>query len=152
MKGFVYSGRLNKESLLKFISDFFAPEKSFYILQEIDVYEPKEGLPSDNIGKKGQIFSEEGEVRWEEKNGKYSVVVLSEHEIATIPAEIIPVNGDWTIEKNEELYLTSPNASHVSPNFKKYPKQINDTSPKLAASFYYRNGIATFVSPRGFVA
>jgi hypothetical protein len=149
MKGFVYTGRLNKESLLKLVSDFFAKEESFHIRQEIDIYEPKEGLPLD-IARKGQVFSERGEVRWEEKNGKYFVVILSEHEVATIPVEIAPVNGSWTIEK-KELYLTSPSAPHISPSFEKYPKQINDTVPRLLASFYYKDGIATFVSPRRFM-
>lgn len=148
MKGFVYSGRVDKEPLLKFINDFFIAEKSFYIQQEIETYEIEEGLPTGNISKKGQIFSEKGEVRWDEKNGKYHVVILSEHEVSNIPDEIIPTDGNWRIEE-KHLYLTSPNASHISPNFEKYPKQASD-SMRLVAYFYYKDDIVTFVSPRRF--
>jgi len=145
MRGFVYSGYLDKESLMRLIEEFFRDESAFHISQDIISYKPEEGLPSE-IPHRGQVFSEKGEMRWE-GDGKYLVVLLSESEFAT--GELAPLGGGWSVEE-KKVYLTPPDAPHVSPKFKKYPTQVNNNVPKLVVHVYYRDSVATFVSPRRF--
>jgi len=148
MRGFVYAGRLDKETVMRLIEDFFKGEDAFCISQSLVSYKPEERLPSE-IRFKGQVFSRKGEIRWEEEDEKYLVILLSESEFTALPHELTSIDGIWDTEETK-IYLTPPNAPHVSPKFDKYPAQTGDTVPKLAVSVYYQEGIATFVSPRRF--
>jgi hypothetical protein len=148
MSGFVYVGRLDKESVMIVITDFFKGEDAFHISQSLDSYKPEKGLPSE-ILPKGQVFSRKGEIRWEEEDEKYLVILLSEHEFTALPPAFISLDGIWYTEETN-IYLTPPDAPHVYPKFDEYPTQDDDTVPKLSVSVYYKKGIATFVSPRRF--
>lgn len=149
MRGFVYSGRLDKETVMRVIEDFFKGEDAFCISQSLVSYKPEKGLPSEILSK-GQVFSRKGEIRWEEEEDeKYLVILLSESEFTAFPPELTSLDGIWDTEE-KKFYLTPSDAPHVSPKFDKYPAQTGDTVPKLSMSVYYKEGRATFVSPRRF--
>ena len=149
MIGFVYSGRLDKGSVMRLIKYFFKDEDTFYISQSIVSYKPEKGLPSE-ILPKGQVFSIKGEIRWEEEDEKYLVILLSDSAFTALPDGFISLDGIWYTEESK-IYLTPPDAPHISPKFDEYPTQDDDTVPKLNVSVYYKEGRATFVSPRGFI-
>lgn len=145
MKGFVYYGSLDAENLKKFIEDFFKNQQTIcHIAKDIDIYELKEGLPL-KITKMGQVFSEKGELRWKENRGEYSVTLLTENEMNDMHLGLTRVEGNWITSKKEYLLVRS-DAPHISPKFDKYPKGAR----YLEVSIYYKNGAATFVSPRRF--
>jgi hypothetical protein len=148
MSGFVYSGRLDKGSVMRLIKYFFKEEDAFYISQSIVSYKPEKGLPSE-ILPKGQVFSIKGEIRWEEEDEKYLVILLSDSEFTAYPDELTPLDGIWDT-KGHKIYLTPPDAPHIYPNFDNYPVQTADKVPKLNVTVYYKDSRATFVSPRRF--
>jgi hypothetical protein len=144
MMGYVYFGILDTDTMEKIIKDFFKNSETYYIAKDIDFYELGEGLPSE-LKKMGQVFSEKGELRWKEIEGKYLTTLLTEFDTKDIPMGLTKVEGEWRTQKGVCL-LVSLNASHISPKFDKYPKKAK----YLEVSIYYKNNVATFVSPRGF--
>lgn len=146
-EGYVYAGTLEVEELERIIKELFSEEGAFYIKEEIDDYQIYEGLPEHGeIPKKGRIFSDKGEVRWEERNdGKLGVLILAEEALETLPIGIAEVNGDWAVERNK-IYLVPPGMGHISPKFDDYPKGAR----RMAVCFYKEKGKNVFISPRRF--
>ncbi|MCG2738569.1 MAG: hypothetical protein L6265_06920 [Thermoplasmatales archaeon] len=142
INGYVYSGILSMESLGKFIKEFFSGNETFYIKEVINEYKPTE----PEIFKKGRVFSEKGEVRWEEKNGWYHALILIENRLANLPDGISEIDEDWLVE-NMKLHLVNLQMRHISPCFKQYPKDAE----YIETSVYKRSGVPTFISPRSFV-
>jgi hypothetical protein len=143
--GYVYFGFVSAESLKRFIEDFFSGD-TFYIKETIDEYKP---IFKFEIIKKGRAFSDKGEVRWEEKDGGYNILILTEDKLENIPATISEVTDSWMVEPDMKFYLVIIDPipmGHISPNFKQYP---NDAK-YIITSIYKRNGISTFISPRRF--
>ncbi len=143
MRGYVYFGIAEIELIEKFIKEFFSGNEIFYIKETIDAYKPSHEL---EISKKGRAFSDKGEVRWEEKDGGYNTLILTESRLENIPAGISEVNGNWMVEPNMKFYLVPITMGHISPSFKQYPKDTKH----IIASIYKRNGISTFISSRRF--
>jgi len=148
MTGYVYSGCVDEKLLMSLISDYFEGEETYHFSQSIELYIPKVGLPSE-ISSQGQVFSKKGEIRWEEENKGYRVILISESKFTAFPDMLTPLNDIWETEKNA-IYLTPPDAPHVFPKFERYPRQADDNVPKLNIIVYSKEGRATFVSPRGF--
>ena len=145
MKGFVYYNTLEMDSLRKVIADYFKDQETFLINKELHNYELKTNSLSD-ISTIGSIFSEKGEIRWKQTDAeKFSILLICESELINNFANFIKIGGDWDAI-NEDFYLISLNARQISPKFKDYPKNAN----ALNISIYYRNNIATFVSPRRY--
>lgn len=141
MRGYVYFGIMEIGSLKKFIEEFFSGNEIFYIKETINEYKP-----SHEFEIRGRAFSDKGEVRWEEKDGGYNTLILTDSRIENIPAGISEVGGNWMVEPNMKFYLVPITMGHISPSFKQYP---NDAE-YIIASIYKRNGISTFISSRRF--
>lgn len=143
----VYSGALEVEALEKFIRGLFSKEDAYCIKEKIDDYQIYERLPEhEEMLEKGRVFSDNGEVRWEERNdGKLDVLILTGEAVETLPQGITEVKGGWTVERNK-IYLVPPAMGHISPKFDDYPKDAK----KLVVSVYKEMGKIIFISPRRF--
>ena len=146
-EGHVYSGALEVEVLGKIINELFSEGDAFYIKEKIDDYQIYERLPEHGeMLEKGQVFSDNGEVRWEERNdGKLDVLILTGEAVETLPQGITEVKGGWTVEPNK-IYLVPPAMGHISPKFDDYPKDAK----MIVVSFYKEMGKNIFISPRRF--
>ncbi|VVB88736.1 Uncharacterised protein [uncultured archaeon] len=143
MRGYIYFGTVKIELLEKFMKEFFCEDEIFYIKETIDSYKLS---PKLEISIKGRAFSNKGEVRWEEKEGAYNTLILTEDKLENIPAGISEVNDNWIVEHDMKFHLVPLQMGHISPNFKEYP----NGAEYIRASIYKRNGISSFISPRRF--
>lgn len=143
--GYAYSGVLDVSTLKNFLKDFFTGDEIFHIKEEIDSYLPDVGLP-DGISPKGRVFSDSGEARWEEKDNKYNVLVLTENKIENLPYGFFEAGGNWDVEANKKVYLAPLNMGCISPKFNEYPKDAK----YLMVCFYKKDGRNVFISPRRF--
>ncbi|MHA1757005.1 MAG: hypothetical protein ACTSVV_09560 [Promethearchaeota archaeon] len=147
-KGLIYHGILDINSLKNLIITFFNQENTFCISQSEEDFNFYENISfNDNFPPIGQIFSEKGEIRWNLLKNDYSVLLFTEEEFNHEDFNLIHLDEDWTIEKNA-LYLYPLNIPQISPSINNYPKQKENKTPKLKVNIYYKNEMATFISPR----
>ncbi|MHC5860020.1 hypothetical protein [Nostoc sp.] len=95
--------------------------------------QPDETFPSPQ----GQLFNSILEVRWQQKQGKYQVLLLSSQDEAPIfklqnkEDNFRPIKGNWEIlEQNALLH---------SPTETRFPKGLNSEDKKNIAQRYFRN-------------
>lgn len=144
--GYVYSGILDLDSLKDLFKEINTENPLFYIKEAIDDYQISEKLPDVKIPRNGSVFSDKGEIRWDEKEGMYHVLVLTEEEIKKIPNNLLKIEGNWRIKKNKKLFLVPLKMGHISPNFKHYPYDAK----YLFVCYYLNNEKNYFISPRRF--
>ncbi|WP_298490576.1 hypothetical protein [uncultured Chloroflexus sp.] len=105
------------------------------------------GIPAD-WEDQGAVFGPMGELRWwRVADGSaigYQTLLLVDAPVDGLP----PLPGEWKAQ-DENCFLQNLNDRKLNPNFDTYPH--GTTSGRFRAKVYYRNGIATFISPRELV-
>ncbi|MGQ9586527.1 MAG: hypothetical protein ACUVXG_14165 [Anaerolineae bacterium] len=99
-----------------------------------------QGFPT-NLKDQGAAFGPVGEVRWWRHSHRYKALLLT-HKAAE-GMKLVP--GNWE-GKEEMMMLQNLREPRVRPLFPSYPHGTH--SGWLRAVVYYRDGVATFVSPR----
>lgn len=115
-----------------------------------------EGVP-DDWREQGAIFSDRGELRWRCRNDLspapsparggelvYQAVLLTEAPVSGLE----PLPGNWQGEERD-LFLQHLGERRLKPAFLTYPG--GGASGRFRAWVYYRDGVATFVSPRELI-
>ena len=96
----------------------------------------------------GAVFSPKGELRWRrvaEGNALgYQALLLTDAPVDGLS----PLPGEWEA-KSEEFFLQNLNDRKLKPNFATYPHGA--VSGRFRARVYYRDGVATLISPRELV-
>lgn len=96
----------------------------------------------------GAVFGPRGELRWRraaESNAlKYQALLLTDAPVDGLS----PLSGEWEA-KSEDFFLHNLNDRKLKPNFTAYPHGA--VSGRFRARVYYRDGVATLISPRGLV-
>lgn len=144
MKGCVFSGKLAEESLEELIHKFFRSEESFYIFQDIDIFEIKKGLPT-KFAPKGRVFSGRGEIRWKKGSEDYSILAITENPISELSSKLSLKGERWTLEE-KKFILINPQSPNLDPSFEEYPNGAKFITVKV----YLKDGVPIIVSPRGF--
>jgi hypothetical protein len=140
-QGWVYSGTLGAEALERLIERL--PERVL-LSQELARLDFSSGV---ELRDAGCAFNREAEIRWERAaEGRYRVWVLSDVERNDLPDALKPVEGDW--ERSECVTrLLNLQDKRFAPQFARYPV-VNAPEARLRCQVFYRERIATFVSPR----
>ncbi len=140
-RGWVYSGILGAEELARLVEGL--PERVLlsWELARLD-------FPHDlELRDAGCAFNETAEIRWEKMpEGRYRVWILSDVERHDLPDALKPVAGNWEVSECE-TQLIHLEDKRFSPQFERYPVG-NAPEARLRCRVFYRDKIATFVSPR----
>lgn len=136
MKGYVYTGQLDSETLKRLIQSLPNAILLSWDLSQLDF--------SGDLRDAGCAFNSKTEIRWQRVGDIFRVLVLSDDERPNIGFEL--VQGDWRIQDGKTTTI-SMNDHQFSPQFEKYPT-VNTASASLNYKVFYRYNIAMFVSPR----
>lgn len=140
-RGWVYSGELGAEALAQLIERL--PERVL-VSWELSRLDFPNGV---ELRDAGSAFNREAEVRWEKiTEGRYRVWVLSDVERNDLPEALKPMEGEWEIAKSETRLLNLEDR-RFAPQFEVYPV-VNAREARLICRVFYRDKVATFVSPR----
>ena len=140
-QGWVYCGNLDAEALVRLIQQL--PERALlsWGLSRLDF--PK-GVELRDVG---SAFNREADVRWEKiAEGRYRVWVLSDVQRSDLPEALKPVEGEWEIAESRTQLLNLDDR-RFAPQFEVYPV-VNAPEAPLKCRVFYRDKVATFVSPR----
>jgi hypothetical protein len=146
MKGFIYKGCLDEADLRELVSQIFEDVAVFYIIEALDDYCPGSGLP-DDFKRKGRLFAEAAELRYERTGDIFVCLLLTESEMPFhAGSTFVSVPGDWEAIEAEQM-LVSPSAQHVKPLFTDYPGGAR----RVSVCVYHEQGISRFTRLKGFV-
>ncbi len=98
------------------------------------------GIPQD-WKDQGAVFGPLGELRWWRTETDYRALLLADEPVDGLKS----LPGKWEAEE-EALFLQNLNDRRINPNFSAYPH--GGPNGHFKALVYYRDGIATFISPR----
>ncbi len=98
------------------------------------------GIPGD-WKDQGAVFGPKGELRWWRNEFGYQALLLTDDPMDGLS----PLSGKWTAE-DETLSLQNLRDRRLKPNFPAYPH--GGKAGRFRTRVYYRDGVATFVSPR----
>lgn len=99
-----------------------------------------QGLPGD-WKDQGAVFGPRGELRWWRTETDYRALLLTGEPVDGLE----PLPGEWKAEE-KTLFLQNLNDHRLHPNFPAYPH--GGPNGRFKALVYYRDGTATFISPR----
>lgn len=102
-----------------------------------------EGIPEEP-GETGTAFNGSCEIRWQRAERVFRVLILSDTPMD--PKGFRKVGGEWETEE-VDTQLVPLDAPQFSPHFERYPV-VESGKAKLRCRIFYRNGVATFLSPR----
>lgn len=141
-EGFVYFGEVDGDSLRELVKEIGG--RVVWLAWDLGEIICKEGI-SEQLMDNGSAFNERCEARWKRiEEGKFQVWVLSDQQESFEPLR--QVEGEWKTE-NFETYLVPLNAPQFNPPFPRYPV-VNAERAKLRFRVFYKDGVATFISPR----
>ena len=140
-RGWVYSGVLGAEELRQLIESTPGRVLLSWELARLD-------FPSSlELRDAGCAFNSGSEIRWERvTEGRYRVWVLSDGERNDLPDALKSIDGDWEISECETRLLNLED-KRFAPQFERYPV-ANAPEVQLVCRVFYRDKLATFVSPR----
>lgn len=140
-QGWVYSGELGAEALAQLIERL--PERVL-LSWELSRLDFPNGV---ELRDAGCAFNREVEIRWEKiTEGRYRVWVLSDVERNDLSEALKPVSGNWEISESKTRLINLED-KRFSPQFEVYPV-VRTREALLTTRVFYRDKIATFVSPR----
>jgi len=140
-RGFVYTGTLSEKDLKALLERLKVQVHFTWSLAEL---EPGEGPPVD-LRDDGTAFNDRCEVRWQRLDEeKFLVWVLSDEAQDGIP--LSPAEGGWTTEE-QKTCLWNLKETAIDPSFDQYPT-VGREQGKMSCRVFYREGMATFISPR----
>ena len=139
--GWVYSGTLDAGELARLVEGLPKRVLLSWELARLD-------FPSAlELRDAGCAFNETAEIRWEKvAEGRYRVWVLSDVEPHDLPDALKPVVGNWEVSECETRLIHLED-KRFTPQFERYPVR-NAPEACLRCRVFYRDKIATFVSPR----
>jgi len=141
-RGWVYSGELSTEALAPLIGRL--PERVL-VSWELSRLDFPNGV---ELRDAGCAFNNISEIRWEKfAEGRYRVWVVSDVELNNLPEALRPVEGEWEIAESETRLLNLED-KRFAPQFEVYPA-VSTSEARLTCRVFYREKVATFVSPRG---
>ncbi|WP_088572215.1 hypothetical protein [Thermoflexus hugenholtzii] len=141
MRGWVYSGELGTDELAQLIERL---PKRVILSWELARLDFPKGL---ELRDAGCAFNREAEIRWEKiAERRCRVWVLSDSERNDLPDTLKSVDGDWEISECETRLINLED-KRFAPQFDLYPV-ANRPEAQLMCRVFYRDKIATFVSPR----
>jgi hypothetical protein len=140
-RGWVYCGNLDAEALVRLIQQL--PERVL-LSWELSRLDFPNGV---QLRDAGCAFNREAEVRWEKiTGGRYRVWILSDVQRSDLPEALRPVEGEWEIAESRTQLLNLGDR-RFAPQFEVYPA-VNAPEASLKCRVFYRDKVATFVSPR----
>ncbi len=141
MRGWVYAGELGAEALVQLIERLSGRVLLSWELAQLDFPNSVE------LRDAGCAFNHEVEIRWEKAaEGLYRVWVLSDAERRDLPDALRPVPGEWEVVECTSQ-LVNLEDKRFAPQFEVYPV-VNAREARLICRVFYRDKVATFVSPR----
>lgn len=141
MDGYVYALKGAPEVLERWANALGRP--LYYWVADAARLEMGTGVPGE-WKDRGAIFGPKGELRWWRAASGYQALLLTDAPMDGLS----PLPGHWEAE-SKEYFLQNLNDRKLKPNFDTYPHGA--TSGRLRARVYYRDGVATFISPRELV-
>ncbi|MDR7416045.1 MAG: hypothetical protein QN200_06185 [Armatimonadota bacterium] len=140
-QGWVYSGVLGAEELRQLIESIPGRVLLSWGLARLDFPNVLE------LRDAGCAFNHEAEIRWEKAaEGRYRVWVLSDSGRNDLPDALRLVEGNWEISECTTRLLNLEDR-RFAPQFAFYPV-VNAPEARLKCQVFYRDKVATFVSPR----
>lgn len=120
-------------------------ENTFFWVADAAQLELGRGQP-DEWRSQGAIFSRSAELRFWQEGQNYRALLLDDEPVPGLQ----PAPGDWESWDDEEeaIFLQNLHDRRVSPSFTSYPS--GSSTGRLRVRYYCRDGIVTFISPRGF--
>lgn len=141
MNGYVYAVQGRPETLQAWAQLLGTPV--YHWVADLARLTMGSGVPQE-WKDQGAIFGPKGELRWRREGPDYSALLLTDEPVD----DLHPLGGEWTVQDGE-FSLQDLNDRKVKPNFVTYPHRSG--RGQCRARVYYRDGVATFISPRALV-